>query len=77
MTGSEAFKIIWNALPRTRDAFPTLNSNHEGFALLQDAADDLWDAIRQSKGAFVIRKEAVQVAAMSVRFLLDLCPSPE
>lgn len=47
------------------------NSQHEGYGVLKEEVDELWDAIKANdhKGA---RLEAVQVAAMALRFLIDL-----
>lgn len=48
-------------------------SNHEGFAILKEEVDELWGAtIKQGADDFDVRAEAVQVAAMAVRFILDM-----
>ncbi len=51
--------------------FPKFNSPHEGFAVLKEEVDELWDAVKTNNqnNAF---DEAVQVAAMAVRFLYDV-----
>jgi hypothetical protein len=48
-----------------------LNSPHEGFAVIREEVDELWEAVRRDdlKAALA---EAVQVGAMAVRFLVDL-----
>jgi hypothetical protein len=53
--------------------FPPFNSPHEGFAVLKEAVDELWEEVRR-KGVTksALRAEAVQVAAMAQRFLLDM-----
>jgi hypothetical protein len=56
--------------------FPPMNSAHEGFAVLKEEVDELWDHVKQKQGARNIadmRKEAIQVAAMAVRFAADVC----
>ena len=47
-----------------------MRSSHEGYAILKEKVDEMWDAIKanDTRGA---RAEAVQVAAMAIRFLLD------
>ncbi len=56
------------------DKFPRLYSDHEGYSVILEELDELWDDIK-SKDATIEdkRKEAVQVAAMAVRFILDRC----
>lgn len=48
-------------------------SYHEGYAVLLEEVDELWEEIKRQKVDCVnVRKEAVQVAAMALRFLADL-----
>ncbi len=57
-------------------AYPPFNSAHEGFAILAEEVDELWDHVKVKQGARDIdamRKEAIQVAAMAIRFAVDLC----
>jgi hypothetical protein len=48
-------------------------SPHEGYAVLKEQVDELWDAIKANDSENA-RKEAVQVAAMAIRYLLDIDP---
>jgi hypothetical protein len=60
------------------DKFAPFNSAHEGFAVLKEEVDELWDEVKAKQGACDVakmRKEAVQVAAMAMRFVLDVCDS--
>lgn len=51
------------------------HSHHEGYAVLLEEVDELWEQIkRQGKDPAAIRKEAVQVAAMALRFLVETSP---
>ena len=57
---------------RASGMFPQFNSPHEGYAILLEEVDELWDEIKGNKkeGALErMRKEAVQVAAMAMRFI--------
>lgn len=58
-------------------AFPPFNSAHEGFAVIQEEFNtELWEEVCAKQGARDIarmRKEAVQVAAMAIRFIHDVC----
>jgi hypothetical protein len=53
-------------------------SAHEGYAVILEELDELFDEVRGINGKEEphlrrrLRKEAIQVAAMAVRFLLDL-----
>jgi hypothetical protein len=54
--------------------FPTFASAHEGKAVIEEELDEMWDAIKANDVGHA-REEAVQVAAMAVRFLVDI-PEP-
>ena len=52
----------------------SFHSAHEGFAVLDEERDELWDEVKKrNKSKTDMRKEAVQVAAMAVRFIHDVC----
>ena len=53
--------------------FPKFNSAHEGYAVIKEEVDELWDEIKSKQGTYETQKaEAIQVAAMAIRFILDL-----
>lgn len=55
-----------------------MNSAHEGWAVIFEELDELWDEVRAKQGSRdvdAMRKEAIQVAAMALRFALDICDS--
>lgn len=52
------------------------NSAHEGYAVLLEEADELWDEVKVNQARrdlAKMRKEAIQVAAMAIRFVHDVC----
>lgn len=62
-------------LARAQSIYPRFNSPHEGYAALLEEVDELWDEVKASKPGSdraAMRKEAVQVAAMALRFLHDV-----
>jgi hypothetical protein len=51
-------------------------SAHEGYAVILEELDELKDEVwknRKTRDMAAMRKEAIQVAAMGVRFVLDVC----
>ena len=61
-------------LVRAREKHPgKQNSPHEGWAVLQEEADELWDEVKGNGSRRHMREEAIQIAAMAVRFIEDLC----
>ena len=56
--------------------WPPMNSAHEGYAVLAEEMDELWDHVKTNqrrRDLPAMRKEAVQVAAMAMRFALEVC----
>lgn len=51
--------------------FGPFNSAHEGYAVIKEELDELWDEIKGSQSVDRMTKEAIQVAAMALRFLTD------
>jgi len=54
--------------------FPPLNSPHEGKAVIEEELDELWQHVKANTGRSPeARREAIQIAAMALRYALDLC----
>lgn len=56
--------------------WPPMNSAHEAFAVMQEEVDELWEHVKtkQSKrNLLAMRREAIQVAAMAIRFAAEVC----
>lgn len=59
------------------DRYEPMTNNHEGYAVILEELDELWDEIKAHKSferTNEMRKEAKQVAAMAIRFMYDLFP---
>ena len=69
---------VWEELNNATAKFGSFNSAHEGWAVAKEEVDELWDEVKAKQGARDVakmRKEAVQCAAMFIRFILDVCDS--
>ncbi len=53
------------------EKFPKFASHHEGYAILLEEVDELWDEVKANNHTKA-KAEAIQVAAMAVRFITDL-----
>lgn len=59
---------------RARTLHPGFHSAHEGWAVLKEEMDELWDEIRKKNSDPVLMaEEAVQIGAMALKFLVDCC----
>lgn len=80
---------VLNEYADASNKFEPLNSAHEGFAVLKEEVDELWDEVKKNPrkdplalspedGEYrrrgYMRNEAIQVAAMALRFLNDITP---
>lgn len=69
---AEMLGEVFDELRRAEDKFGPFHSAHEGYAILLEEVDELWQEIKHGTKDRV-HDEAVQVAAMAIRFLKDLC----
>lgn len=69
--------------------FPPMASYHEGYAIIKEEVDELWDEVKRSKTDQYykergydqipvvpkqrMKEEAIQIAAMAARFAMELC----
>lgn len=63
---------------RATHKHPKFNSRHEGYAILLEEVEELWEEIKKNhvknpEVKATQRKEAIQVAAMALRFIYDCC----
>jgi hypothetical protein len=76
MTSVKAHEMVLGELWKAQDKHPKFNSAHEGYAVILEELDELkaevWKRPKK-RDINKMRKEAVQVAAMATRFLIDIC----
>lgn len=61
-------------LDEATSKFGAFNSAHEGYAVLKEEVDELWAEVKdRNADKAKMRKEAIQVAAMALRFVEDVC----
>jgi hypothetical protein len=75
MTPNKAIDAVEQELWRATQAHGPFNSAHEGYAVIKEELDELWDEIKMKsseRNPVNLREEAVQVAAMAIRFLVDI-----
>lgn len=72
LTLQEAVDMVQREYHRAHEVFPVpFHSRHEAFAVLQEEVDELWDDIK-ANAHLQGRDEAIQVAAMAIRFLVEV-----
>ncbi len=76
MDRDEVLKRVRIEVLNAQQAWPPMNSAHEAFAVLAEEVDELWDHVKtnqKKRDLEAMRKEAIQVAAMAVRFAAEVC----
>ncbi len=63
-------------LDRASVKYPAFNSHHEGYAVILEELEELKLEIFkriEARDTDLLQRETIQVAAMALRFLIDLC----
>lgn len=66
---------IFKELDRARRMHPDFPTMMHGYAVLQEEVEELWEEVKRDR-PMLARDEAIQVAAMAIRFILDLGLAP-
>lgn len=74
---------VCNELAQAESKFGPFNSSHEGYAVLLEEVDELWDVVKlnpkkiDGDGKKIrnqrMREEAIQIAAMAIKFIKCVC----
>ena len=65
---------------RARVKNAPMRGAHEGYAVLLEEVDKLWDAVKAFPKRSTLadmRKEAMQIAAMAMAFMFEVCDAPD
>ena len=65
---------ITDELSEAKNKFPGFHSLHEGYAVLKEEVDELWDLVRgkeAERDPQLVERECIQIAAMAIRIILD------
>ncbi len=74
MTIAKAVLLAENELRAATAKHGKFHSAHEGWAVIREEMDELWEEVkRREPNPEHLEKEAIQVAAMALRFLMDIC----
>lgn len=67
---------VENEIIKARESWPRFNSAHEDFAVLKEEVDELWEYVKtnqKKRDLISMQEEAIQVAAMAMRFAMEVC----
>jgi NTP pyrophosphatase (non-canonical NTP hydrolase) len=67
-----ALNMVLREYEKAARQWPAMQSAHEGYAVILEELDELWDEVKAQRLG-LMRDEAVQVAAMAMRFVIDVC----
>lgn len=64
---------VFDHLIKATEKHAPLHSPHEGASVIREEFEELWDHVKADTGRTPeARKEALQLAAMAVRYIVDL-----
>ena len=73
MKQSEAIRLVVLELNSATSRYGPFRSRHEGYAVVKEEVEELWEEIKGNADDLELTKEAIQAAAMCLRFLVDCC----
>ena len=71
----DVFIEVRDELRRARLHHAKLHSAHEGYSVILEEVDELWEEVKQHRTLehlAAMRKEAIQVAAMAIAFVVEV-----
>jgi hypothetical protein len=75
--GNDLAEELDDQLRKAITKHAAFHNAHEGYAVILEELDELWDEVRawqpDNHNMPELRKEALHVAAMAIRFIKDVC----
>jgi len=69
----DIFDALSDEIDKATEGHGPMTTFHEGIAVIQEKVDELWTEVKQKQlNRTLLRTEALQVAAMALRFIHDL-----
>jgi hypothetical protein len=65
---------VENELMKAKETYPDFHSMHEGYAVLLEEVEELWNEVKRKpkdRNDRAIKKECIQIAAMALRVIID------
>lgn len=67
------FNDVYNEFNRTNAIYPHFHSYHEGYAVILEELDEMWDEIKKKRNdPRRIYEETVQVSAMCLKLIISM-----
>ena len=66
-----AFEAVKNELLQANKTHPLFTTRHEGYAVLLEEVDELWDDVKCNAPSMGPQSECVQIAAMAIKMLIS------
>lgn len=73
LAARKALKLVAEEYEKARKKHRPMAGAHEGYAVLLEEVDELWDEIKSDNPGRA-RKECIQVAAMALAMLAEVFP---
>ena len=67
----QASRALVSELYRAKEQHNWFNSRHEGYAVLLEEVDELWDVIKGDGSPTKIYEEAIQIGAMALEMAVQ------
>jgi len=65
---------IENEIELSRKNHGVFSGSHEGYAVILEEVEELWQEVKKKERDFKqMRKECIQIAAMAIKFIEDIC----
>ena len=65
---------IENEIDQSRRQHGVFSGSHEGYAVILEEVEELWEQVKRKERDFKkMEKECIQIAAMAIKFIEDVC----